>query len=43
MQEFYNLNITYKNNTQGYARMSINGIIKLIKNEIDNIKNISIQ
>lgn len=42
-ENYYILHITYKDNSTGYARMNIEGITKLLKCEIKNIKKIEIE
>lgn len=42
-EKYYTLHITYKNKSTGYARMNINGIIALLKCELNNIKKIEIE
>lgn len=42
-ENYYILHITYKDNSTGYARMSTDGITKLLKCEIKKIKKIEIE
>lgn len=42
-ENYYILHIAYKDNSIGYARMSIEGLTKFLKCEIKNIKRIEFE